>query len=616
MKKLISMLAATSLVVTAPLSVVACKSKVNLRDNFDYTQLISNFLSLCELIFIEQMSDDLGEYFFIDTTQAQNMDIDFDSLWDLVSLENGDTLKLSNSSEEFTNLQSFFTRETNYDKLRAEASKQIVSDINYKPILNDGRNPFSWKINLEEVTLIQKSDQDDSDKVLSINYKLSTKIEYLNSRQDVEYQTVYFDSSMTIFTDRDVSDTFNELSDITKEKITSDKYSNRYEFESNNSNLDETFANIKNSSNFSAIFDSEIKADILEELDSTEEFIFDSSDIKFESSRDWRRFIDPTRAVGSVGGTWNYSKWSLLVKDAFTKDEEYLQAAVDQAEDESALTSPSQNLLNYLKTDADSSQHLNAFTLFDNYLNDFTSQTLRLKVSNNNINLDTDLDSTDEGKLANQRRTIGFIGTDIKNIKVTYKPLYGSAIELELPEQFIVNRQLTTFSNTKDLFKQHVRANLLFEKEMFGFNKEQSDIPTEDYGDIFKLTKPNGFEEDFVPGEKYNFKEIFNMIFEETLEKVNVETKKEGWTASDYIAGYYFVFEPSYFKINDQGYLFLYDQSDVLINQGRWNLTSGTPLIDGGTPDMSHTQAIHFDIGKWNHKRHGNFGDTETFLKF
>ncbi|WP_338972114.1 hypothetical protein [Spiroplasma endosymbiont of Panorpa germanica] len=411
-----------------------------------------------------------------------------------------------------------------------------------------------------------------------------------------------------------MSTIFRGLSDEAKKQITSDKYSNRYEFESNNSNLYDTFANINELSTFSKVFDSEIKKDIIDELKQPGEFSFDTSNIEFESHEDWRRFISPNRDYGKI---WNYSEWSLSVKDAFTKDNDAFEEAINQAEEFSKLTKPSQNLLNYLETDQESSQHLNSFILFDNYLTGVGLYgTLKLKVSSNNINLDTGFDYSDLEKLSHQRRTLGFIGTNIKNIKATYKPIGGQPIELELPEQFIVNRQLTTFSNTKGLFKQHVRANLLFDKEMLGFNKEESDIAPEDYGNIFELTKPKGFEGDFIPDVKYDFDEVFSMIFEETLEKTNAETKKEGWFASDYIKRFYFNPEPSYFKINDQGYLFLYTKNDTLINSGHWMLTSGTPLTEGGGPTTSHNQLVYFEIGEWSMRNNNVSGDGKRYWKF
>ncbi|WP_338972117.1 lipoprotein [Spiroplasma endosymbiont of Panorpa germanica] len=110
MKKLMSILAATSLIVSAPLSVVACKSKKEDKNDFDYTQLINDFLALSRLIFSEQMSKDLGEYFFLDIEKVQEMEIDFEPLWNLVSSQDGDTHRLDTSSGEFKNLQSFFNQ--------------------------------------------------------------------------------------------------------------------------------------------------------------------------------------------------------------------------------------------------------------------------------------------------------------------------------------------------------------------------------------------------------------------------------------------------------------------------------------------------------------------------
>ncbi|WP_338972108.1 hypothetical protein [Spiroplasma endosymbiont of Panorpa germanica] len=294
-----------------------------------------------------------------------------------------------------------------------------------------------------------------------------------------------------------------------------------------------------------------------------------------------------------------------------------MESAVNQAEEFSRLAKPSQNVLNYLETDQESSQHLNSFMLYNNYLTGLgPNGTLKLKVSYNKINLDTGFDYSDPEKLSHQRRTIGFIGTNVKNIKATYKPIVGDPIELELPEQFIVNRQLTTFSNTKDLFKEFIRANLLFEKEMFGFNKEEIDIAPEDYGNIFELTKPKGFEEDFIPGNKYNFNEVFNLIFEETMEKVSKESEKDMIIIRDYIKGYFFFSRPDYFKVNDEGYLFLYDKWDKLLNEGRFVLSSGTPSVKGGGPDVSHYESLYFQIGQLDHMKHYDFGDVKKFWKF
>ncbi|WP_338972126.1 hypothetical protein [Spiroplasma endosymbiont of Panorpa germanica] len=56
MKKLISILAATSLVVAAPLSVAACgKKPPKIDDEYDYTTLLNNLVELCQQIFEKNM---------------------------------------------------------------------------------------------------------------------------------------------------------------------------------------------------------------------------------------------------------------------------------------------------------------------------------------------------------------------------------------------------------------------------------------------------------------------------------------------------------------------------------------------------------------------------------
>ncbi|AXK50942.1 hypothetical protein [Spiroplasma alleghenense] len=559
MKKLLSILATTTLVISAPLSVIACgKTRPEVNDEFDYQKLLNEFLMTATNIFNQNLQDDFSDIYFLSKSDAEDqfLEFNFEEAWESLSDSGNKEYKLPKDHPEFFKISSILKSKADIQKIRAEAQKEILQNVNYKAILKDGKNPFTSNIEVEEITLVEKySDKDQ--RILGIEYNLSTVLEHLDAKQNFQISTINYKSSITIFEDIDTAEIFKQGAEKTDEIITSDKYSNSFNFFSNNGNEEAINKNISQLSNFKELFEEEIKGDIKKELDN-EKIDFETNNIKFTTNKGWNCITDQT----SSGGTNYYfsqkTEWANKVKKALRLGGD----EIDTLANNNSLYNPadvSKELVEYLKTDTESSKYINTFNLWHRYHKAFVIK-LEQKVKNKKINLKEEMNTSF------QRRLIGLHGYQVGGINLVYTPNFGNQISLELPEQFIVNKQYTTFDNTQELYNEWLRVNFLFQREFLGFTQKDSSISEEDYDYTYEFKKPKEFDVEIVPGESYKLSDFFKPIYEQTFEKIKNSNLANGVDKpEDYINSLNFFHRPGYFKVNKEGYIFMFENDGNLI---------------------------------------------------
>ncbi|WP_338972123.1 hypothetical protein [Spiroplasma endosymbiont of Panorpa germanica] len=249
-----------------------------------------------------------------DDFKNTDSEIDLESLWSELEKNKDDegSYKVKQDSETFKIFDAFMKQNANLTKLKKNADKDILSDVNYKPIIKDGKNPFSKSdINLTELTLVDKiNERNDKERIFAIQYVISTDIEILDASFQPLTQKLSYKSSMTFFEDKDFADEVNKISKQVSKAIVSEKYAKSYKIFHNDANLLRVRENIAKLSNFESILKNDISQDITE-LGS--KWSLNTDELNFESSLNWTA-LSKGRYSG-IRSLWNKSAWSKKVKE-------------------------------------------------------------------------------------------------------------------------------------------------------------------------------------------------------------------------------------------------------------------------------------------------------------
>ncbi|AHI53856.1 hypothetical protein SSABA_v1c04490 [Spiroplasma sabaudiense Ar-1343] len=610
MKKLLSILSASIIVTSAPLSVVACKKPVIDENHVDNSKLLKEFIDLLDSLFREHMQNQFSEFQFLNAIEAKEKfeGFDINKLWDLLqtNLEGNKEYILDQGSNEFLNFVDFFTQVINLKTLQSKLDQKILEKPEYKVFLINNANPFQDFINLEEVILVDKSNLDNQ-RIVSIELKVSTEINYLNSTQTPAKQKFYYSPSITILEDVDISEDVKTIAQDLTDKITSSETANKFNFVSNSANTFKTASEINNLTNFEEIFKKEIASEVLE----SPLFTFNLNDVNYENPDKYTILADIPAPVDHVFKWSQDEQKANLIKAALKNGGQDLEdLAIFHSKRDSIFNGNSlyPELIQYLKEDSQSSEVINQYHLWEHFKRGNKTSAFRNIVSSLGIELDKGHETQE------QRRTIGLFGTQITGIKLVYQPEIGPEIIFEMPEQFIVNRQLTSFSTTQELHNEFTRANFLFMREAYGFNQKDVSVSEDLFDYTFEFEQPEISSKKITPGEYYNTREVFNQIFDKTVTKL--ESQKDSYNISsfkDFINGYSFINNSEKFKINDEGYIFFYTSSNVLLSSVQLSQSYGTSDLQWG---FQGSIAINVSAGVRDDIITSEFGNQKTPWKF
>ncbi|AXK51760.1 lipoprotein [Spiroplasma alleghenense] len=237
MKKLLSILGATSLVVSAPLSVVACKKKVNpnIDDEFDYDKLMRDFIDNITIIFNTEIQNQFSDYNFISEDELP------DNLSYLEIVENQDQFQKGNKGGNVYNkVMDWVSSLIPIEQINSSIQNEISSDINYKPILIDSGSPLKSGIFAEEIDLLVQKD------AITISSKISSSISLKGKNQEIINEPISTVVSINVFEDNgdNLLEQAKELEENYKKLINS-KNANYFRFSSDSGNLSQTALEIE-----------------------------------------------------------------------------------------------------------------------------------------------------------------------------------------------------------------------------------------------------------------------------------------------------------------------------------------------------------------------------------
>ncbi|AXK51754.1 lipoprotein [Spiroplasma alleghenense] len=238
MKKLLSILGATTMVVSAPLSVVACKKKVNpnIDDEFDYDKLMRDFIDNITIIFNTEIQNQFSDYNFISEEELP------DDLSYLEIVENQDQFEKGNKSGiVYDKVLNWVSSLIPFDKVNSSIEEEILSNINYKPILVGNGSPLKGGIVAEEIDLEVQKD------AMTISSKISSSISLKGKNEEIITEPISTTVIINVFEDNK-----EELLEKAKEfennykKLINDESANYFRFSSDSGNLEKTALEIPN----------------------------------------------------------------------------------------------------------------------------------------------------------------------------------------------------------------------------------------------------------------------------------------------------------------------------------------------------------------------------------
>ncbi|AXK51521.1 hypothetical protein [Spiroplasma alleghenense] len=555
MKKLLSIFAASAMVVSTPLSVVACKKTEN-KVEFDFDVLTNQLISEVTEIVNQNLNQDFNRYQFIENDIALNdfNSINIKKILQILSEKKVDILELSPNSSEFVAIGKDLTNIVKLEKLTTQINQAILQNINYKPILINGQSPFKNDFELNQIKLTKKTN-DTVSILATFNFNLMLK----DRPGNLVIEKVTYKHTMNIFQDAEIAKGFTELSNNIGELLESEKYSNSMEFMSNSGNYMRTTNDMNNDILLKAkiteaaneakipIKDSKLYSIDLQNLNlRTSELytIFGESQPKstnnlmyWENIQDDGKYGGLLSAITSTG--YDVIDSYALRMNQYEKISQTNNTFMDQVNPYIV----SEKVQKLLLKDEESSWALNHYNI-DYFLNDLNLYPyFSERISKSKFKLSETED----------RKTIAIWGTEIENISVTYEEYQsGTKTTVDMPNYFFINRQKTHLINTKEYVYRVNFAWLEVCRQFLGFENINGNTNL-----TYNLKLPQDMLSDLKVGVSYNSSEILNAALEKAISDILTSNPR----LRDFVSS--FRVSPSdngFIKINSEGFIHSYNE--------------------------------------------------------
>ncbi|AXK51767.1 lipoprotein [Spiroplasma alleghenense] len=553
MKKLLTILAATSMVVSAPLSVIACKKKVNpnIGEEFDYQSLQKELKTTVQEIFNSSLKSDFDDYFFVSFKSGGDNGVDYpfgdrDEEWIKNNKENIENMESPESQE----MQNYIKDLIHWNIVESEITNNVLSNVNYKPILVDGKTPLKEGYFIDSIKIEEKEEKGP----LSVYIAIGANFYFLNSNQEIEVENLnLFKTSITILSSKLEAQDLNEIKNIYKDTLNSVENANSFEIKSDKGDLFSTAEAINQKTESNLVFQN--LQSILNNAQWNEEPIDFNNDWKINTNTN--NIID-----ASITYPKNYVYWDPSADNPEPEAIKTLQSALkgDKQAEKDFIEELSSNDSRWMKSRIndyiknikelesefdDFSESLNSFNLEYMLLINYAFQG---SLKNSNFKLEP----------RKQRNYIALFRSTIDDISFKY-----NGFNYELPKEQIVIKQLPECENTKVLYKKFITDSYNFQKEFFGFNDTKLQEDNTDWK--FYLNKPEEMK-DIEPMTLMDYEDSFDLLLKANQKAADWLEPLGLTTRVNRSAVYHNVgFEKMTFNQEDEIYF-----CDNMSDKGRW----------------------------------------------
>ncbi|AXK51705.1 hypothetical protein [Spiroplasma alleghenense] len=231
MKKLLNILAASTMVISAPLSVVACnKKKTNVGDEFDYDRLTKEFIDEITTIFKIEIANKFDEYRAIEEKELPNN-------WSLENVNNHKDEFDKNHGEFYNETKSWIEDLIPSNEINNAIKNDVLTNVNYNPILLDKNTPLKDGFEVEEIDLkIQKASS-------TLTAKITSNIYFKSTNDEKIIQPINTFISINIFSEEQYLNKFKEA-DAQFSDLIENQIANNIIFHSDSGNINQTAVEI------------------------------------------------------------------------------------------------------------------------------------------------------------------------------------------------------------------------------------------------------------------------------------------------------------------------------------------------------------------------------------
>ncbi|AXK50823.1 lipoprotein [Spiroplasma alleghenense] len=480
MKKLLSILASTAMVITIPTSVVSCKkNRINPENEFDYRALQLELKNSVQQIFESNLKSDFDNYFFVSESNGGDNGVDYpfdnSKLWIIENKEAIEKLETPESKEIQNNINQIIS----WENVEAEINSKIMTDVNFKPVLVNGKSPLADGYFIDAIEIKEQGE----DGPISLYINIGANFYFLNSNGEVEVETLNnFKTSITITCDETDADSLNKVKNIYTDTLNTQENANSFIYRSDKGNLQNTADAIREKAPDNSVYN---------QFESILNFIdFEDKEITFNKeyiiSPVYENIIDSSVDSGNSkfrlqGGNVSYGVGTPTLKKAVRGDKEAEEKFISEVSKNGStfyINNVKYKVENIEEMSAkyeDFSEVINSFNLEYNLKN---NSAFKNSIENSNFKLNPE----------EERNYIALFRASIKGITFSL-----NGFEYDLPEEQIIIKQLPESENTKVLYKKFVQDAFDFIKTFFGFSQEWSIEDNWDY--FYYLKKPESWKD-------------------------------------------------------------------------------------------------------------------------
>ncbi|WP_338971962.1 hypothetical protein [Spiroplasma endosymbiont of Panorpa germanica] len=455
MKKLFSILAASSLLVSAPLTVISCK-KVEVVETIDYNYLINDFVDQTAIIFQSQIYEAFIPWNWMsDKNLPQSLSMD-------EIRENADDLE-DQSSSFYKKVSNLIYSIIPSNEINKNLAENLASDIKYSPIVIDKGTPLKNGIRIKSLRGESKG------RNFTLFIEMSTDIFYLDSSGLRTSQNVETFTSINILEVPNVLEAGKKINERFNDILYGVNHANEYSFESDKGNLENTSNRLEKEGIVSKEVTGLInKIDLQTEIDQilNPEMVVNNLQTKLNQNT----VLDASRfATKSIRDSFpnsdqeiDHFRWVMKgMSGNKALQEEYFNEINNDTFQKSALFTDwnvanendkyEEELLKAVEQDPTISKSINPYNLEYNYDNSTLKSAL------------TSYRSLFKLDMRSDKRTIALFGANITGVGFKLDNEY-----YDLPNGMVCYRQKTTFSSTKELYDAYMEAAYYYQRNLFG----------------------------------------------------------------------------------------------------------------------------------------------------
>ncbi|WP_338971959.1 hypothetical protein [Spiroplasma endosymbiont of Panorpa germanica] len=501
MKKLFSILATSSLVVSAPLTVISCK-KEEITETIDYNYLINEFVAETAIIFQSQIYES-----FIPWNWMSDKNLPPSLSMDEIR-ENADDLE-DQSSSFYKKVSNLIYSIIPSNEINKNLSENLASDIKYSPIVIDKGTPLKNGIKIKSLQGESKG------RNFTLFIEISTDIFYLDSSGLRTSQNIETFTSINILEVPNVLEAGKKINERFNDILYGADHANEYSFESDKGNLENTSNRLEKE----GIVSKEVmglinKIDLQTGIDKilNPEMVVNNLKTKVNPNTvlDASRFATKSRRdalLGDIDDEIEHYRWVMKgMSGNKALQEEYFNEINSDTFRKSALFTDwnvanendkyEEELLKAVEQDPSISKSINPYNLEYNYDNSALKSAL------------TSYRSLFELEMRSDKRTIALFGANITEVGFKLDDEY-----YDLPNGMVCYRQKTTFSTTKDLYNAYMEAAYYYQRNLFGLEgKSISEDREEVLYTQYYLELPLSSPQFWVSTEQVFTDEISNQI--------------------------------------------------------------------------------------------------------